>query len=81
MNREKFNRKYAKYIANGFYGAAIDAEEMLDYLDKEFETYLKENPHLQIFQIKMKFGYVRVYTNSSMDREWENFINTIILKK
>ena len=81
MTREAFNRKYASRIGSGFYGMAIEDEEICDYLDKEFTKEIKLNRAFLFYQIKLKFGYARVYSDSEKDREWENYINTVILKK
>lgn len=65
MTRKEFNRKYKAYIEEGFYGLAIDNEEVIDFLDREFPYII--NNSMQPFrfsQIKTKFNYSRVYCNA-----------------
>jgi hypothetical protein len=80
MTTEEFNKKYSAYLEERFYGLDIDHPEVVDYLDKEFEKEIGENPEFQFSQIKMKFGSSRVYTTSDKSSEWETGINRIFRK-
>lgn len=81
MTTEEFNKKYENHLEEGFYGLAIGNESVIKYLDQEFEKYIKQNPEFQYSQIKMKFQYVRIYTNASCEQNkiWEKEIDKIIL--
>jgi len=80
MTSEEFNKKYSAYLEERFYGLDIDHPEVVDYLDKEFEKEIGENPEFQFSQIKMKFGSSRVYTTSDKSSEWETEIDRIFRK-
>ena len=80
MTAEEFNKKYSAYLEERFYGLDIDHPEVVDYLDKEFEKEIGENPEFQFSQIKMKFGSSRVYTTSDKSSEWETEIDRIFSK-
>ena len=80
MTAEEFNKKYSAYLEERFYGLDIDHPEVVDYLDKEFEKEIGENPEFQFSQIKMKFGSSRVYTTSDKSSEWEAEIDRIFRK-
>jgi hypothetical protein len=80
MTAEEFNKKYSAYLEERFYGLDIDHPEVVDYLDKEFEKEIGENPEFQFSQIKMKFGSSRVYTTSDKISEWEAEIDRIFRK-
>lgn len=78
MTCDEFNTKYNKYLENGFDGLTINDPEVINYLDYEFEKELKINQNFNFFQIKIKFGDSRVYTNSDKDYIWEKHINGLI---
>ena len=78
MTSDDFNDKWAEYLEPGHYGLAIEHEGVIDYLDKEFEKEVTVNPEFTYAQIKMKFGFSRVYAESDKTTMWENKINEII---
>jgi hypothetical protein len=78
MKIEEFDKKWEKYLEEGFYGLAIDNEKIIDYIDSEFDEEIKINPNFKFYQIKIKFGTSRVYADSDKTTEWENKINEIL---
>ena len=80
MTTQEFNEKYKNYLEDRFYGLEISDQEVIDYLDKEFEEEIKENPKFEYAQIKTKFGWSRVYTNSQKNSKWETEIDKILKK-
>lgn len=78
MTIDEFNKKYKKYIEDGFYGLEIYNQKVIDFLDKEFEKEIKAKPDFQFAQIKLKFGEARVYTNSDKDQYWEDMVDKIL---
>ncbi len=58
---EEFNTKYKDYLEEGYYGCAIGNNEVqLDYLDGEFQEFIKI-PGFKYHQIKCKFNSYRFY--------------------
>ena len=80
MTTEEFNKKYSAYLEERFDGLEIGHPEVITYLDKEFEKEIEKNPEFKFSQIKMKFGYSRVYTTSDKNSEWETEIDRIFRK-
>ena len=80
MTTEEFNKKYSAYLEEGHYGLDISHPEVVEYLDREFEREIEENPGFQYSQIKMKFGSSRVYSTSDKSSEWEAEIDRIFSK-
>ena len=80
MTSAEFNTKYNAYLEPRFYGLAINVPEVIDYLDREFTLEIEQNPDFQYSQIKMKFTYPCVYTNSSMNETWATQIKIILSK-
>lgn len=78
MTLENFNTKWKPYIEPRFYGASINHEGVLTYLDVEFEKEIEVNPDFNFAQIKLKFGTSRVYANSPNTRTWEIEIDRIL---
>lgn len=85
MTATEFNEKYKDYLEEGFDGMEIDDEGVIKYMDEEFEKIIKVYPYFIYSQIKLKFGYSRVYTNlHELNKEldsrtlWEENINDII---
>jgi hypothetical protein len=78
MTTKEFNEKWAQYLEPKFYGLDIGLPEVITYLDKEFEEEVKENPNFTYSQIKIKFGFSRVYAETSKALEWEKHINSIL---
>ena len=75
MTAKEFNNKYKKWLEPGHYGLGFDTPEITEYLDKEFTEEIKINPDFQYSQIKLKFGFARVYTNSDKNQKWEEHID------
>jgi uncharacterized protein with ACT and thioredoxin-like domain len=63
MTRQEFNEKWKDHLEDGHDGLGLDAEEIVDYLDKNFTIINQENPNFTYSQIKMKFGSSRCYIN------------------
>ena len=80
MTTEEFNKKYSAYLEERFDGLDIYHPEVVEYLDKEFEREIERNPEFQYSQIKMKFGFPRVYSTSDKSSEWEAEIDRIFRK-
>lgn len=81
MTAEDFNKKYNKYLETGFYGLAIDNEEVVKYLDDIFENVLTKLPYFRYQQIKTKFDNVRFYADVDsmyLLRTIENEISRIL---
>ena len=77
MTAEEFNEKYKSHLEEGHYGMAIESQAIISYLDKEFEAEIKENSDFKYSQIKFKFGWARVYTNSDKSSKWESEIDNL----
>jgi hypothetical protein len=60
MSAEEFNEKYKAYLEEGHYGLALSKPEAIEYLDKEFEEFIKL-PNFSYSQIKSKFNEFRFY--------------------
>jgi hypothetical protein len=78
MTQAAFNIKYEEFLEEGFetQGLGFDIPEVTEYLDKQFQTLI----HIKGFkysQIKLKFGYARVYMKN-VDIETLNAIETDI---
>lgn len=80
MNAKEFNIKYSAYLEPRFYGLAIDVPEVVKFLDEQFAIEIENNPDFQYSQIKMKFTYPCVYTNSFMNETWATQIKIILSK-
>ena len=78
MNAFEFNKKYAEYLEHRFYGMAIQDEEVIAFLDREFEKEIEVNPDFQYSQIKTKFGNACVYCNSNKEEYWVAAVNSIL---
>lgn len=63
LTLQDFNKKYAPIIEPGFYGLAIDDIDVIDYLDRMFQSILQYEPDFMISQIKTKFGSVVIYAD------------------
>ncbi len=62
-NSEEFNEKYKDYLEEGHYGLDLDKQEVIDYLDKEFQEFIKI-PGFKYSQIKSKFNSFRFYADN-----------------
>lgn len=73
---KEFNEKYKEFLTEGFYGLAIQDQEVIDYLDDIFGNVLVHLHNFKYQQIKEKWGYVRFYA----DVESKNLLQTIEMK-
>jgi len=78
MKLTEFNKKYSAYLEPKFYGLTIDVPDVIDYLDREFALEIERNPNFEYSQIKMKFAYPCVYTNSKINNIWSAHIKDIL---
>lgn len=78
MTQNAFNIKYEQYLEEGFekQGLQFDKPQVTEYLDKQFQTLINING-FKYSQIKLKFGYPRVYMRN-VDIETINAIETDI---
>jgi hypothetical protein len=82
MNRESFNEKYKDYLSDLFDGLMLDNEEVVKYLDGEFEKLIKI-PSFKYYQIKGKFNWFSFYADNlpaGKRQEIENKIKEIYEK-
>lgn len=78
MTSDEFNKKWHKYLEDRFYGMDIEQQDVIEYMDGEFEKEVKVNPSFAYAQIKLKFGTSRVYADSDKAAMWENKINQLV---
>ena len=79
---EQFNEKYKNYLENGFSGLQLGNEEVIEYLNKQFEELIKL-PDFKYSQIKGKFNWFCFYcegVSSEKRAEIENKIKEIYEK-
>jgi hypothetical protein len=62
LTAEDFNEKYKDYLEEGHYGLDLYKQEAIDYLDKEFQDFIKI-PGFKYSQIKSKFNWFCFYNN------------------
>lgn len=60
MKADEFNNKWHRYLEPRHYGCALQNEEAVDYLDKEFIELVKM-PGFSFSQIKAKWNYFCFY--------------------
>jgi hypothetical protein len=79
---KEFNEKYFKYLETNHYGLAINNIEVVKFLDKKFEEYIK-TPGFYYSQIKLKFGLTKIYCILSISeiQYLENTIDEILKNK
>lgn len=79
MTIDEFNDKYDEYLEPGHYGLAIGKPEVIEFLDKIFEEFIKI-PEFQYSQIKLKYGYARFYCtlNGAVENMVEYKINQLV---
>lgn len=63
---EEFNEKYGNYLPKRHYGLDIQDEKLITVFDKLFDVFT-QIPGFEYYQIKLKFGKARVYTNLGME--------------
>ena len=63
MTSEEFNQKYKDFLEEGHYGLALDRPEVVEYLDNEFQEFIKI-PEFTYSQIKSKFNWFCFYNTS-----------------
>lgn len=78
MQPNDFNAWFGNHLEEGHYGMSINDQRVMGALFDEFTKEIQRNPEFEYSQIKLKFGYARVYTNSAHDREWENHIDEML---
>ncbi len=79
MTNLEFNEKYAKYIKKDFIGLHFDYPEVTDFLDQYFKEILTQIDGFLVYQIKLKFGQSRFYSNlSELFLESGNYMETFI---
>jgi len=61
-NTKEFDEKYKEYVKEGHYGMAIEDPLVLAISSIVFETWFTKMQGFKFSQIKVKFGYSRVYT-------------------
>lgn len=81
MTTQEFNSKYKDYLEEGHYGLDIENTEVVEYLDKEFEEEIKNNPSFKYAQIKTKYNWSCVYASGDKTPTWRNEIDRILQKK
>jgi hypothetical protein len=78
---DEFNNKYKDYLEDGFYGLAINDEDVIAYLDEKFTKEIETNPNFKYSQIKTKFNWVCVYAESDLSSQYESDITSILREK
>ena len=76
MTSEEFNKKYATFLEKGHYGLAINDSNFIEWLDKEFQEFIK-NPEFSYSQIKVKFGFGRFYAKGISNSDIINVQNKL----
>lgn len=61
MTSIEFNNKYIDYLEEGYNGLSLEDNNMIEYLDKEFQEFIKI-PGFRYSQIKQKFEWFRFYS-------------------
>lgn len=77
MTKEYFDQLFDKYLVKGHYGLEFDKYNVIKYLIPEFKKEIEINPDFEFYQIKYKFGQIRVYTNSPNNSMWERSIDNL----
>jgi hypothetical protein len=65
MTPQEFNEKWKDHLEEGHYGMAINNELIINVCDDYFENLRISNPDFKFSQIKLKFGYPRVYLSDA----------------
>lgn len=80
MTAVEFNEKYKDYLEEGHYGLDIDIPEVVEYLDKEFQTFIQIEG-FKYFQIKLKFNSARFYFKSNIPPKINAYISFWVEKE
>jgi hypothetical protein len=67
MTAEEFNKKYKRYIPEGWYGLGFDISEVTDYLEGVMEDLILI-PGFELHQVKLKFNMARFY----FETDWKD---------
>lgn len=83
MTAEQFNDKWDRFLPDGWYGMDLNDEKAIEVVDKHFEDEFQHIEGFQFYQIKMKWGSSRVYTNlgtlfNDVGLEMEQYVENII---
>ena len=78
MSTQEFNEKWASHLETGHYGLAINSVSVISFLDEMFTDEVARNPDFSYSQIKLKFGYPVMYTNSPNDVYWTECIKKLL---
>jgi hypothetical protein len=71
MTAEEFNEKYGDFLEEGHYGLDLHKDEVIAYLDSEFQELIKI-PGFSYSQIKSKFSWFCFYcTNVPIEKKME----------
>ena len=65
---KEFNEKYVNWLEPGFYGLAIDDEDVVNYLDTHFTLFVQQHSNFSYAQIKTKFSSVRFYCTGPSEK-------------
>jgi hypothetical protein len=76
MIYQDFITKYKPITKGEFF--KFDNCNIFKYLDEEFENELINNPNFFIWYIKLKFGKIRISSNSNNNIYWEQQIEKIL---
>ena len=63
MNIKEFNCKYSEYLEKNHYGLDFYDEQVIEFLNNIFDNELTKINNFKFYQIKLKFGRCRFYTN------------------
>jgi hypothetical protein len=83
MTTQEFNNKYKDYLVPKYYGLTIQDDSVIAFLDNIFID-LTKLPSFKYYQIKMKFGQCRFYSEGitrTLEYLIEQEINKLTTKK
>lgn len=63
MDSIEFNKRWEKFLAQSHYGLAFNDEKVIEFLDDLFIEIEELDFDFEYYQIKVKFGSVRFYSN------------------
>ena len=58
MTITEFNQKWSSHLEEGHYGLNIDLDEVIEYLDENFELMKSAYPNFTYSQIKIKLYFI-----------------------